>query len=75
MLLHPLGWGYGMAVAVAADEVSTVPGRYGWDGGYGTVWFTDPHRDLIAIAFTQVSDFLFNGGRAEFTALAARTAD
>ena len=49
-------------------------GRYGWDGGYGTVWFTDPHRDLIAIALTQNSDFLFRGGREEFTQLALATA-
>jgi CubicO group peptidase (beta-lactamase class C family) len=70
ILLQPKGWGYGMAVAPEPDEFSAVPGRYGWDGGYGTVWFTDPHRDLIAIALTQNSDFLFRGGRDEFTRLA-----
>jgi CubicO group peptidase (beta-lactamase class C family) len=75
VLLEPKGWGYGMAVAAAPDEVSAIPGRYGWDGGYGTVWFNDPHRDLIGIALTQTSDFLFNGSRAEFTALALQTAD
>jgi CubicO group peptidase (beta-lactamase class C family) len=74
ILLDPKGWGYGMAVAAEPDEISTVPGRYGWDGGYGTVWFNDPHRDLIAIALTQTSDFLFNGGRTEFTTLAVRAA-
>jgi CubicO group peptidase (beta-lactamase class C family) len=75
ILLEPKGWGYGMAVAAEPDEVSAVPGRYGWDGGYGTVWFNDPHRDLIAIALTQTSDFLFNGGRNEFTTLALQAAD
>ncbi len=75
MLLEPKGWGYGMAVAADPDEVSAVPGRYGWYGGYGTVWCTDPHRDLIALALTQTSDFLFDGGRAEFTTLALRAAD
>jgi CubicO group peptidase (beta-lactamase class C family) len=74
ILLEPKGWGYGMGVAAAPDSVSAVPGRYGWDGGYGTVWFNDPHRDLIAIALTQTTDFLFNGGRAEFTARALRAA-
>jgi CubicO group peptidase (beta-lactamase class C family) len=73
-LLEPKGWGYGMAVAAGPDEVSATPGRYGWDGGYGTVWFNDPHRDLIGIALTQVSDFLWNGGRAEFTKLAVEAA-
>jgi CubicO group peptidase (beta-lactamase class C family) len=65
------GWGFGMAVATAPDEVSPVPGRYGWDGGYGTSWFNDPNRGLVAIAMTQTSDFLFNGGLAEFARLAA----
>lgn len=71
-LLDPKGWGYGMAVAAEPDEVSAVPGRYGWDGGYGTSWCNDPHRDLIAIALTQTTDFLFNGGRDEFVSLAVR---
>jgi CubicO group peptidase (beta-lactamase class C family) len=75
ILLEPKGWGYGMAVAAEPDEVSAFPGRYGWDGGYGTVWFNDPHRDLIAIALTQTSDFLFNGSRTEFTTLALQAAD
>jgi CubicO group peptidase (beta-lactamase class C family) len=65
------GWGYGMAVAIAPDEVSPIPGRYGWFGGYGTTWFNDPNRNVIAIALTQTVDFLFNGGLAEFEKLAA----
>ncbi len=74
ILLEPKGWGYGMAVAAEPDGISAIPGRYGWDGGYGTVWFTDPHRDLIAMALSQTSDFLFNGSRAEFTTLAIQAA-
>jgi CubicO group peptidase (beta-lactamase class C family) len=66
------GWGFGMAVTVAPDAVSPIPGRYGWAGGYGTTWFNDPHRQLVAIALTQTSDFLFNGGLNEFQQLAAR---
>lgn len=64
------GWGYGMGVTVAPDEISE-PGRYGWEGGYGTVWHNDPGRDLIAIALTQTVNFIFNGGSAEFQQLAA----
>ena len=69
-ILGGQGWGYGMTVVTAADEVSSVPGRYGWNGGYGTFWFNDPTRDLIAIAMTQVSDILFNGTTTEFAKLA-----
>jgi CubicO group peptidase (beta-lactamase class C family) len=61
-LLGGLGWGYGMAVG---------PDRYGWDGGSGTSWFNDPGRGLVAIALTQVSDFMWNGGMADFKSLAS----
>jgi CubicO group peptidase (beta-lactamase class C family) len=64
------GWGFGMAVVTTPEEVSAVPGRYGWAGGYGTSWFNDPNQNLVAIALTQTSDFLFNGGLAEFDRLA-----
>jgi CubicO group peptidase (beta-lactamase class C family) len=65
------GWGFGMAVVTEPDEVSPAPGRYGWEGGYGSSWFNDPNRELVAIAMTQTSDFLFNGASAEFARLAA----
>lgn len=65
------GWGYGMGVTVAPDEISA-PGRYGWEGGYGSVWYNDPNRDLTAIALTQTVDFFFDGGATEFQRLAAR---
>jgi CubicO group peptidase (beta-lactamase class C family) len=70
VLLGGNGWGFGMAVTVQPDEVSAVPGRYGWSGGYGTTWFNDPHDGLIAIALTQVSDFLWSGALTEFDRLA-----
>jgi CubicO group peptidase (beta-lactamase class C family) len=55
------GWGYGMSVVVRPDDISSVPGRYGWEGGSGTSWFNHPELDLTAILLTQVSDVLFNG--------------
>ena len=70
VLLDGQGWGYGVGVSVTPDDVSG-PGRYGWSGGYGTTWFNDPNRGRVAIALTQVSDFLFNGGVTEFNQLAA----
>lgn len=72
-LLGGRGWGFVMSVVTEPDEASPVPGRYGWEGGYGTTWFNDPNRDLVAIAMTQVSDFLWNGGLAEFTRLAVQS--
>jgi CubicO group peptidase (beta-lactamase class C family) len=73
-LLDGQGWGYGMAV-VTTTAAGMVPGQYGWSGGYGTTWFTDPSRDLIAIAMTQISDFLWGGALTEFDTLAARAVD
>ncbi len=67
------GWGFGMGVVTEPDADWPVPGRYGWSGGYGTTWFNDPHRGIVAIAMTQVSDFLWNGGLAEFERLVAGT--
>ena len=72
-LLAGQGWGFGMSVSTAPDDVSRAAGRYGWDGGYGTTWFNDPGQGLVAIAMTQTSDFLFNGGLAEFKRLAAHS--
>jgi CubicO group peptidase (beta-lactamase class C family) len=69
-ILGGQGWGFGVAVATAPDEVSARPGRYGWNGGYGTFWFNDPNRGLVAIAMTQVSAILFNGTTTEFAKLA-----
>ena len=69
-ILGRQGWGFGVAVVTAPDEVSSEPGRYGWNGGYGTFWFNDPARNLVATAMTQVSDVLFNGTITEFAKLA-----
>ena len=60
------GWGYGVAISTAPDAVTRTPGRYGWDGGFGTSWFNDPGRNLIAIVMTQSPGFLFSGGRDAF---------
>jgi CubicO group peptidase (beta-lactamase class C family) len=67
------GWGFGMSVSTGPDEVSSRAGRYGWGGGYGTTWFNDPGQRLVALAMTQTSDFLFNGGLSEFEKLAAHS--
>jgi CubicO group peptidase (beta-lactamase class C family) len=68
-VLSGSGWGLGMAVTTTPDDVSA-PGRYGWAGGYGTSWFNDPNRNLIAIVLTQTSDFLWSGALPEFGKLA-----
>jgi CubicO group peptidase (beta-lactamase class C family) len=71
-LLAGQGWGYGMSVAIQPDDVSEVPGRYGWAGGYGTVWCTDPALGRTGILLTQTSNVLWNGTTQEFARLALR---
>jgi CubicO group peptidase (beta-lactamase class C family) len=46
------GWGFGMSVVTRPDELTSVAGRYGWNGGMGTSWFNDPNEDLVAILMT-----------------------
>ena len=46
-------WGFGMAVNIRAAEPWVVPGRFGWDGGYGTTAWSDPKNDVVGILLTQ----------------------
>ncbi|MGI8546218.1 MAG: serine hydrolase domain-containing protein [Gemmatimonadaceae bacterium] len=46
-------WGFGMAVDIRRDQVFHTPGRFGWDGGFGTTAYTDPAEGMIGILFTQ----------------------
>ncbi|HEX2279532.1 MAG TPA: serine hydrolase domain-containing protein [Candidatus Tectomicrobia bacterium] len=47
------GWGFGVSMITKRDAVASVPGRFGWDGGYGTSWASDPAEDMVAILMTQ----------------------
>jgi CubicO group peptidase (beta-lactamase class C family) len=47
------GWGFGLSVFTGLGDPSTSPGRYGWDGGYGTSWYSDPRAQLTGILLTQ----------------------
>jgi len=47
------GWGYGMSVVTEAGAGQPAPGTFGWIGGFGSSWISDPARDLTAILLTQ----------------------
>ena len=53
LFLGGSGWGYCMAVPPAGGGEQRTPG-YGWDGGSGTVWRSDPSTGLTGILFTQL---------------------
>ena len=46
-------WGMGGAVVTRRTDLFTTPGRYGWDGGYGTSGHLDPAEDMVGILMTQ----------------------
>ena len=46
-------WGMGNAVVTRRTSLSTTPGRFGWDGGYGTSGHSDPAEDMVGILMTQ----------------------
>jgi CubicO group peptidase (beta-lactamase class C family) len=46
-------WGLGMAVETKRDHLFRTPGRFGWDGGFGTSAYVDPKEGLIGNLMTQ----------------------
>jgi len=45
-------WGLGGAVITRRTDLWTTPGRYGWDGGYGSSAHLDPAEDMAGILMT-----------------------
>jgi CubicO group peptidase (beta-lactamase class C family) len=46
------GWGFGVSVITRRDGVESV-GTYGWNGGLGTWWHSDPAELMVCILLTQ----------------------
>ena len=47
------GWGLGMGVVTARSDLAGVPGRFGWDGAFGTSWYVDPKEQMVGVFMTQ----------------------
>jgi CubicO group peptidase (beta-lactamase class C family) len=47
------GWGLGLGVITARSDLADAPGRFGWDGAFGTSWYVDPKEELVGILMTQ----------------------
>ncbi|MET8183404.1 serine hydrolase domain-containing protein [Streptomyces sp. NPDC005336] len=70
------GWGFGVSVVTGRDGVAAVPGRYGWDGGLGTTWASDPAEEMVAIMMSQRAQFpLFSAAYLDFWTLAYQAID
>jgi CubicO group peptidase (beta-lactamase class C family) len=48
-----VGYGMGVSVVTHRDSTMATPGQYGWDGGYGSSWRSDPKEGMIGITLTQ----------------------
>jgi CubicO group peptidase (beta-lactamase class C family) len=47
------GWGFGVSVITRRDHPSRPVGTFGWDGGLGTSWYSDPREEMVGILMTQ----------------------
>ena len=55
------GWGYGMSVVIDTLPDQPAAGSFGWIGGFGSSWMSDPSKDLTMILLTQ-HEFVSAGG-------------
>jgi CubicO group peptidase (beta-lactamase class C family) len=54
------GWGLGMSVVTERDGLGEPVGRFGWNGGLGSVWYADPSEDMVTILMTGCAKFTLN---------------
>jgi CubicO group peptidase (beta-lactamase class C family) len=47
------GWGFGLSVVTRKSNVAKSVGTFGWDGGLGTSWASDPREEMVGILLTQ----------------------
>ena len=71
------GWGFGVSMVTRRDSVSSSPGRFGWDGAFGTSWASDPAEDMVCILMIQRFGFAPSaaGLNADFWTLAYQSID
>src|SRR5581483_10767722 len=46
------GWGFGLSVVTRRTDVAGSVGQFGWDGGLGTSWRTDPREEMVLVLLT-----------------------
>jgi CubicO group peptidase (beta-lactamase class C family) len=48
------GWGFGVSVVTSREGFASI-GSYGWNGGLGSIWQSDPTEQLITILLSNAS--------------------
>lgn len=46
-------WGLGLGIVTGRAEPADVPGRFGWDGAFGTSFWMDPKEGVVGVLMTQ----------------------
>jgi CubicO group peptidase (beta-lactamase class C family) len=49
------GWGFGVSIVTRRDGLVASPGSYGWSGGLGTSWLSDPLEQMVGVHLTQAA--------------------
>lgn len=47
------GWGFGMSLVTRRVDMAEPVGKFGWDGGLSTSWYSDPQEEMVTILLTQ----------------------
>ena len=47
------GWGFGVSIVTKRTGLAFSVGTYGWDGGTGVSWRSDPREEMITVLLTQ----------------------
>jgi CubicO group peptidase (beta-lactamase class C family) len=47
------GYGFGIGMVTKRDSGANSPGRFGWDGAFGTQWASDPKEEMTSILMIQ----------------------
>lgn len=53
------GWGFGMSVATEREGLGEPVGRFGWNGGLGSVWYADAREEMATVLMTGSAKFVF----------------
>ena len=71
------GWGFGVSVVTRRTDITMTPGRFGWDGAFGTSWTSDPLEEMVGILMIQRMGFgpTPAGLNSDFWTLAYQTID
>lgn len=47
------GWGLGIGLVTKRTDPAAAPGRFGWDGAFGSSWWVDPKEELVGVLMVQ----------------------